>query len=883
MTRLKTWLFIMVAALSLIIVLPAAAQSAGQVITISGPPWIAYELGADDFFREFEEQTGADVVFIEENESAFQLQSAAYNPDEYFDTMLAYASSADVLFASSYYLTPDATIAGYFLNLSPLVESDPSFDMSDFYTGALDAYRWDRGLWAIPISMNMTFVVYQPDAFDAAGVSYPNENWTLDDYANAGRALTEYNSDGSVARPGMITGIRTATLMRAFLGQNFSDGSQSPAPPSLENPDLAALMERWQELRDEKLVENYEFQGDYNAIPLQFGGQWMLDENNGGPEMPEWSAAMLPGGQIDLSTDGFAVSAGTQNPELAYRLALYTAEKLASRFGGDPARRSISTSNEFYTPAYSDEDVAFLERARNNGLNGEAMRYSDYVDKALGMLSEDQTDAMTALQDVQQEALDVFNMAQEHANSDFVEVMPPPVGPELAEGEIALVFQADLYIQPLPNRDQWDAVLEQFADSHPGVGYVDFNTVNYGPEQNVPDCGYRAWNPLDDPNFDLSQLLSLDPFMDTDPDFDSNDFIGNTLASVQRDGRTYGYPITVEPEVLMINKERFQDAGVPIPNGTWTVDEFLRALDDLSFSAEEDESVLLIGGNNMQYLMLMASLGGLPLDFRQNPPTYNFTDPDTVAAVQQVLDLAKSGVIQYYPLTEQYRQSGGGGGGAVGPISMPMIMTGRIDPYSSMQGPFGMPGNDEDYENPFRFVSWPEGNRYTPIIYSVGSGYITADSRAPEACYDLLKTIASRPDLIFGMPASMSAISDPVVTAAAGPDLTAAYQSTAALLESPNVLQFRYSSSGPGDWLSQQFLNTVFDAYVLEDQPIDLEAQLAEAQEQTIAFNECIANIPPFPPEGFDTPEAYNEYFAQYVTCGQAVDPDFVDPFNLNG
>ncbi len=46
-------------------------------------------------------------------------------------------------------------------------------------------------------------------------------------------------------------------------------------------------------------------------------------------------------------------------------------------------------------------------------------------------------------------------------------------------------------------------------------------------------------------------------------------------------------------------------------------------------------------------LMLIAAFGGLPIDYRTDPPTINFTDAATVDAIRQVLDLAKDGYIAY--------------------------------------------------------------------------------------------------------------------------------------------------------------------------------------------------------------------------------------------
>ena len=46
-----------------------------------------------------------------------------------------------------------------------------------------------------------------PDAFDRAGMAYPSESWTLEDYFFAAEQLTEYDATGAVSVPGTVRGI----------------------------------------------------------------------------------------------------------------------------------------------------------------------------------------------------------------------------------------------------------------------------------------------------------------------------------------------------------------------------------------------------------------------------------------------------------------------------------------------------------------------------------------------------------------------------------------------------------------------------------------------------------------------------------------------------
>ena len=87
----------------------------------------------------------------------------------------------------------------------------------------------------------------------------------------------------------------------------------------------------------------------------------------------------------------------------------------------------------------------------------------------------------------------------------------------------------------LPNRSQWQRVIDDFVADSPGVD-VDFNFVS--PVENYPneilknDCvfGYAYAGYSDD------MLLSLDPLLDADPTFDPADVVGDVMLEMQRDG-----------------------------------------------------------------------------------------------------------------------------------------------------------------------------------------------------------------------------------------------------------------------------------------------------------------------------------------------------------
>ncbi|GAB4511329.1 MAG: hypothetical protein OHK0046_09270 [Anaerolineae bacterium] len=871
-------------------------------VTVTAPSWMGYFFDTPDIIDGFAEANpGYEMVFVDSLDDTF---GGAYqlmeDPEGFFENMAAYASTADVLFFDPYMFSPEMITAGYLLDLRPLVQTDPTFDESDYYLSALDAYAYDGGLWALPATASPRFLVYNEIAFNSVGLSAPSPDWTLSDFEAAARALT-VDSDPDNPMPALVSYGSDAYFIRGFYGQPFYDAASGS--PQLDTPELAAMLDTWRAMEENNLINSPNYTGFYEAIPMRTDGPWALNPENYSylpPEAPEISVrpALLPGNVAIVDAVGLAISAGTQDPEAAYRLVRYLSDRYGEQYGSsEPARRSLMETQQFgYVQFLSPEDRAFVEEVLDTALPRAEMRYSTYVERALQMMRDEDLDGMTALMQMQEDALTAYEMALERANTEVIQVAPPPAPPVLAEGEIALNFGLNNYGPSIPNREDWERVIEQFVADDPQVGHVSldarYNASDPSQEIDV-DCYLESYNRIQD-RYDttfLSTLLSLDPFMDADPNFDPNDFIGTTLEQVQYEGRTYGYPLTMEALILSYDPNIFNAAGVQPPaNGIWTIEEFTRALDDLQFVMAEDVPPFQMGGGGLENLMLVAAFGGMPYDFTTQPPTINFTDPANVEALRQMLDLARDGLITYYPSTREAPGMMFGGGGPSGEPNEDGLYTNPAL-YITYSNPFMFQYmNDESnpLQGQFPFTTYPRGSRYTPVSYNIGLAYITTSTLYPEACYRWISTIAEHPELLLTMPTRYSALENPALEATLGEDVMNLYRGMAEVISDPNSVSFSYAqwSSTPGDFVAQRWFNSVMDDYVVEEEPIDLEARLADAELKITEFLDCTAALAPFEPNfGPDANQEeidayYEDYFDEIDACGVAVDPEYESPFS---
>jgi multiple sugar transport system substrate-binding protein len=95
------------------------------------------------------------------------------------------------------------------LNLTPFLRR-LDLDLSRYDSTALATFRRGDAVYALPKAHTPMVLVYNKDLFDAAGLGYPTDEWTWDDFMLAARALTrDVDGDGEVDQWGTYLDPRT--------------------------------------------------------------------------------------------------------------------------------------------------------------------------------------------------------------------------------------------------------------------------------------------------------------------------------------------------------------------------------------------------------------------------------------------------------------------------------------------------------------------------------------------------------------------------------------------------------------------------------------------------------------------------------------------------
>ncbi|CAB1245188.1 conserved exported protein of unknown function [Ruminococcaceae bacterium BL-6] len=135
---------------------------AGKTLRVAVEDGGEYALFYQDLKSEFEEKTGATVVF----ESMEGVVTELINKSSYFDVLTMDGPKI-----------PEYVSNGYLL---PLDDRVKDYDLDDFYPSALNTCKWDGKLYTIPYLVHGPVVYYRTDLFEKAGIDHGPA--TLEEY-----------------------------------------------------------------------------------------------------------------------------------------------------------------------------------------------------------------------------------------------------------------------------------------------------------------------------------------------------------------------------------------------------------------------------------------------------------------------------------------------------------------------------------------------------------------------------------------------------------------------------------------------------------------------------------------------------------------------------
>jgi ABC-type glycerol-3-phosphate transport system substrate-binding protein len=738
----------------------------------------------------------------------------------------------------------------YLLNLQPFVDdSSSSFPADDLYPGTLDHFRWQGGLYGLPARVLPILIFYDKGMFDEASVPHPRTGWTWDDFLEAAARLTEREED-AVKRYGFVDSHFYNTLL-AMMHQHevpLWDDRTDPPRPLFDTPEVAGVLRRYTDLAlsygvmpvpevgSNVMASNLVNEGkaamwtDF-ASDLDYHGR---RTDLGLAPFPEDVAAANP-----YSVYGFFASAGTAHPEAAWRWLSYLSANYQPLLDGSlPGRRSVGEQLPWWR-RLDEETKAVFEYALAHAPTPDNPLNVPLLVAVIGVF-EGRASVEEALVTAQSRALEL--------QAELAAATPPapqPVSapqPTPAEGQTVITFA------PAPGADTslYHKLAASFHESHPDV-WVDVvpdpaNLVELGT---ASDC---FGGPLLAQSYEMrQQIRSLQPLLEADASFDLADYYPQFLEPLQQDGELWGLPYGADALMVYCNRQRFAEAGGTLPGPGWSFDDFLDAA--VALSDDGQYGFTTREGAYGDLLFVLERMGARLFDSSGELPTPTFDDPTVVAALGRYADLSRR-----QPLSPATPSTQSGWPHSVVMGGHPAgVRTGQVAMWIDYIGyhAFAPPLSFETGVAPL-----PVGAQAS-TEFSVRAYYVSIHAAAPQACWEWLTFLSSRPEAVQLLPSRRSVAASPIWQSQVGEGALPAYQAT---LEYDDASIFRLRREIP--WLAYAcpWLDEAFRAAVAGE---EVARALDEAQRKAAAYVLCLESK-----EGFADGEAQK-------ACAREVDPNY--------
>jgi ABC-type glycerol-3-phosphate transport system substrate-binding protein len=284
----------------------------------------------------------------------------------------------------------DLYLRGALEPLNPYIQAD-HFDLSSYYPQVLDRFTVDNQTYVIPRDTAPIGVIYyNKKAFDEAGVPYPNDDWTWDDFVADGKKVMKTDASGKVTRWGFVDDWPLFDSWVYDAGGSFADNIKHPTkwtfatdPNTLKGIQFRAdMMNKYKMMLPPAGLTAMGGMGTGDmftngTVAMFLSGLWKTPTFRQAKDL-KWDVAMFPknpNGYRAFSTggSGYGILKTSAHKKESWDLVKYIsgeegAKKLAATGLAQPAIMSVSNS-----PLFLDG-----QDPKNKKMILEAMKYVKY-------------------------------------------------------------------------------------------------------------------------------------------------------------------------------------------------------------------------------------------------------------------------------------------------------------------------------------------------------------------------------------------------------------------------------------------------------------------------------------------------------------------------
>lgn len=324
----------------------------GEKVTITYGVWAGTQTPAmKEIAKAFTEQNPNIVVKVEERPWP-----------EYWSTLqtgAAGGTAPDAFWMLAQNIRPYAA-GGQLLDVTDQIEKD-GVDLGKYPQAVLDLYdQGDGKIYGLPKDVDTNAVWYNKAIFDEAGVEYPAEDWTWEDYRETAKKLT--NAEKGVwgtAAPIDYQGGYYNTIFQAG-GKVISDDGKTA---EIDSPEAQKGIEFWTNLQADGSSPTLKQLSDTEAETMfeqgkigmyMSGSYWALKIYDNKEIAPNVDVAPMPIGEKRATVTSGILNvgfSGTKHPEAVKKFLLYASGEEAAE---------IQAESGAVLPAYEGTEKAWM-------------------------------------------------------------------------------------------------------------------------------------------------------------------------------------------------------------------------------------------------------------------------------------------------------------------------------------------------------------------------------------------------------------------------------------------------------------------------------------------------------------------------------------------
>ena len=322
-------------------------------------------------------------------ESGVKVNIQAMGWGEYFTLLEAGASGGqmpDVFWMHS-------TVAELYMSNDMLLKLDDyiakdNVDMSNYYQDIVDMYSYNGSVYAMPKDHDTIALLYNKTIFDQYNVEYPSENWTWEDFYNAGKTITEASGGQTYGYSADVGNNQDGwwNLVYDFGGHIISEDKKTSGmddPKTLEAMNfLAKIIE--DVMPPQSVISETGGGTLFNSgvVAMNTQGSWNINTFYTNENKDNYGWAVLPyhdangNGQADpgercsiYNGIGWAVSANTKNPDAAWSLIKWLSSKEMQIKQADlgVTMAGYKGASDSYAQAFPGMDISAFLKMESEG------------------------------------------------------------------------------------------------------------------------------------------------------------------------------------------------------------------------------------------------------------------------------------------------------------------------------------------------------------------------------------------------------------------------------------------------------------------------------------------------------------------------------------